>query len=383
MSNLDIERKTILFVAPFQSKFQISMFEALQSFGWNMEVFNYNHYTQNNIWANIQAAYLFGPIINRINETLVEKCASIKPDVVFIYKGIYFSSKTMIRIRSFSNLIVSYNPDNPFGNFSVKYAKKYIDKRNLLLSILVAIKRSISFTRLWRNYIKTISFYDINFVPRKSQVSEYKKVGAKDVHFLHWHYIPTLHRPVELTTDDKRNYESDVVLIGRFEPDGRRECIESLLDVGVHVRVFGTGWKHNLSRKMKKILGKSIKPIYGEDYAKALCASKIALNFQAKLNKDTSTIRCFEIPACCTLLLSERTDEMKEIFKEDKEAVYFSNSEELISKVQYLLNNPQKRTDIAFSGYKRCISEGYDVFSRMSYVSDVIMDKLTTEFNYR
>jgi hypothetical protein len=150
-----------------------------------------------------------------------------------------------------------------------------------------------------------------------------------------------------------------------------------LIDAGIHVRVFGTGWDPYLTKKLKRAFGPSIKPLYGDEYVKALCASKMALCFMSKLNKDTSTIRCFEIPACGILLLSERTNELKdELYEEDKEAVYFSDKVELVEKVKMLLDQPEKREAIANAGHERCLSSGRDVVSRMRIWDDVVCKRL-------
>jgi len=96
----------------------------------------------------------------------------------------------------------------------------------------------------------------------------------------------------------------------------------------------------------------------------------------SKLNNSTHTTRSFEIPACGALLLSERTNEMKELFEEDKEAVYFSDKEELVQKVQLLLKEPERRNAIAASGHRRCISDGHDVDSRIRDWSNLVRSKL-------
>jgi len=369
-------KNKILFVILVKSEFQRSMVRALESFGWFIEVFDWHDYLPNNLWNKIQCEYLIGPVIKKVNNALVKTYNITRPDVVFIYKGIYVFSKTLKYFKSFGSLVISYNPDNPFGNFDYQYAKKYKIINNPLLSKLIAIKKGIYYKRLWTNYIKTIPLYDINFVPRKSQILDYLKIGAREVHLLYWHYVPELHHPIKLSDDDIERFDSDVVFIGRYEPDDRRDCIEALIDTGYHVRLFGTGWDYYLTKKMRNVFGKSIHPVYGMDYTKAICASKIVLNFNAKLNKDTSTIRCIEIPACGGLLLSERSEELLRLFKEDKEAVYFSNSNELLEKVNDLLNNHEKRKTIALSGYNKCISSGHDVYSRMREWDSIIYNKL-------
>ena len=109
MSDSVIEKMKILFVADFQSKFQLGMFEALQSLGWVVEKFSRQDYIQKSIWGKAQAKYLFGPAIKRINEALIEKCNSLKPDVIFIYKGIYLWPQTITQLKHCTRLVVSYN----------------------------------------------------------------------------------------------------------------------------------------------------------------------------------------------------------------------------------------------------------------------------------
>ena len=69
-----------------------------------------------------------------------------------------------------------------------------------------------------------------------------------------------------------------------------------------------------------------IEPVFGDDYAKALCGAKVCLAFLSKLNRDSYTRRCFEIPACGNVMLAERTADLCRMFKEDEEACFFSSS---------------------------------------------------------
>ncbi|WGU68927.1 glycosyltransferase [Capnocytophaga canimorsus] len=45
--------------------------------------------------------------------------------------------------------------------------------------------------------------------------------------------------------------------------------------------------------------------------------------FLSKLNNDQYTRRCFEIPACGTMMLSERTPTLQEFYTENEEIVFF------------------------------------------------------------
>jgi len=111
-------------------------------------------------------------------------------------------------------------------------------------------------------------------------------------------------------------------------------------------------------------------PLWGEDYVSAICSFDINLCFLRKSNRDLQTTRTVEIPACGAFMIAERTDEHLEMFKEGKEAVFFSSNEELVGLVRYYLRNEEARLEIASAGRKRCLQSGYDYESRLGLVLD-------------
>ena len=58
--------------------------------------------------------------------------------------------------------------------------------------------------------------------------------------------------------------------------------------------------------------------MYADDYARALTGSQIGLGFLRKVCPDQHTTRTFEIPACGSMLLADRTDEHRGFFQEGK-----------------------------------------------------------------
>lgn len=86
-----------------------------------------------------------------------------------------------------------------------------------------------------------------------------------------------------------------------------------------------------------------------------LGSAKIGLNILRPQNESGHNIRTFEIPATGTLMLSERSLELLNLFEEDREAVYFSSPDELNKKVEHLLQNDSLTKSIAAAGYKKAI----------------------------
>jgi spore maturation protein CgeB len=90
----------------------------------------------------------------------------------------------------------------------------------------------------------------------------------------------------------------------------------------------------------------------------------MCLGFLSKLNRDDYTYRCFEIPACGSLLLAERTPTLEKIFQENEEAVFFSSVEEMLEKVLWLRQHPEEITRIAAAGRKRVLTDGHSNYDR-------------------
>ena len=91
----------------------------------------------------------------------------------------------------------------------------------------------------------------------------------------------------------------------------------------------------------------------GTDYNHTINQCEIAIVFLSKLNSDTYTRRCFEIPATKTLMLSEYTEDLDKMFPSDECAVYFKTPVEMVEKSRYLLSQPEEIKRIAENGYQR------------------------------
>src|SRR5690606_9234510 len=119
----------------------------------------------------------------------------------------------------------------------------------------------------------------------------------------------------------------EVAFVGLAEAS-RFETVSTLLSEGIPVKLAGRGWR-NFLRKHRgnpalHFVGEFLG---GEDYTRFLSSSRFALGLLSKRFPELHTTRTFEIPACGTVLVTERNRETSTFFGED-EAAFFSSPEE-------------------------------------------------------
>lgn len=203
-------------------------------------------------------------------------------------------------------------------------------------------------------YTHGLPLYDMVFTTKAYNLEELRRLGARRTELFLDSFDETVHRPMELSEEDKKKFGADVGFIGTFEK-ARAGAIRFLEENGVSVRVWGNGWGED-------------RPLYGDDYVKAINATKINLCFLRKANRDEVTSRSVEIPACGAFMLAERTKRHLEFFKEGKEAVFFGTNEELLTRVRYYLEHNEMRQRIARSGRERCLKSGYDMRTQLTSI---------------
>jgi len=295
------------------------------------------------IFLRLQNKFIVGPLVNKINRDFVSEVIYQEPDLIFVYRGthILYQSIKAIKLKVPSCKIVGYNNDDPFSPTQPKY--------------------------YWRHFLKSIPYYDFVFAYRKRNLIEYEAAGAKKTALLRSWYVPDRSFNVQLSASEKLLFDCDVVFAGHYEADDRLTSFEEIIKQGYIFRLFGPTKDWAEPSKKSRLLGKlaPIKMAWGDDYNKALSGSKIALCFLSKLNRDTYTRRCFEIPATKTFLLSEYSDDLASLYKEGVEAEYFRDRDEMLRKMKFYLENPDARKKIADAGFDRAKVSGYDIDSRM------------------
>lgn len=328
-----------------------AVFNAFKALGHEVLKFAWHGYFKpsNRIDAfnkKVQNKLIAGPIVWKLNRDLISAATEFVPDVVFVYRGTHITASTLNKLKGLlpKVTLVGYNNDDPFAK-GHPYS-------------------------LWRHFFKAVPIYDLMLAYRHHNLDDFLRIGAKRVELLRSWYFPERNHPVGLSAEDSEKYECDVVFIGHYEADDRKQYLEELVRQGFKLRLFGPGYDWNPvledSQELKSHIPVSL--VWGEEYNKALCGAKVALCFLSKLNRDTYTRRCFEIPATRTLMLSEYTDDLASLYKGGEEADYFRTQDELIGKVRLYLGDEKLRLVVAANGYQRVMTDGHDVVSRMKQV---------------
>ncbi|EOG7649449.1 TPA: glycosyltransferase [Vibrio parahaemolyticus] len=285
------------------------------------------------LYYRFQNKFTFGPVINQINKDLIKHTTEFQPDLVFIYRGTHLFGKTIRSIRKNGCRVFSYNNDDPF---SPNYPKYY-----------------------WRLHKEIVKECDVVYAYRLANINDYRNIGVENVKLLRSYYVSSSNFCIPGVVKD-----IDIVFIGHFENDGRDSLMLSLFESEYNVKLFGTGWeKSPFYNEIVKLNG-PIKPVY-KDYNLTINRSKIALVFLSKLNRDTYTRRCFEIPSTKTMMLSEYSEDLSSLFEPNVEAFFFKNKTEFENKIDYLLNNKEVIERVSLSGYKRIIHDGHEVKDRV------------------
>ena len=334
---------------------EVAVVDAFKKLDHQVEPFYWQNYfnSQNpvkRLWQRIQNKFLIGPTLNKVNAGLLYAAVKFNPKLIFIYRGthIYPHTITAIHQKLPSCVVYGYNNDDPFANGHPSW--------------------------LWRHFLKSVPQYDLVFAYRHHNLDDFKKIGARRVELLRSWFLPDQNYPVVLTKKEKATYECDVVFIGHYENDGRLEYFEEIVRNGYKLKLFGPGYEWNHLLVKSKVLN-HLAPVYlvwNENYNKALSGAKIALCFFSKLNRDTYTRRCFEIPASGTLLLSEYSDDLASLYQAGVDADYFKTKEELIRKIEVYLGDESLCDRVAANGNQRTINDGHDIVSRMAKVLDLV-----------
>jgi spore maturation protein CgeB len=283
-------------------------------------------------------AYRFyeGPAVNAINAAVSTWLASRSFDLAWVDKAVFLQRETVSALRVKSRRLVHFTPDTAF------YANRS------------------------RHFFATLRMFDVLVTTKSFEAELYAERGAAHLMYLATQgFDPSVHFPrAEAAQKTKA-----VAFVGLAEKS-RASVIAALLDSGITVRLAGSGWRSFVRRmRSSNLLNFEGNAVFGDAYARLLSECWVGLGLLSKRFPELHTTRTFEIPACGSILATERNSETTALF-DDSEALFFDDATDLTRKIRELFEDgaSTRLSELAMRGNQRVISDHRDYPAILSKV---------------
>ena len=238
----------------------------------------------------------------------------------------------------------------------------------LILPALEHLRRKKFLTAMWfvENYRhltywqQLAAGYDFWFVIQQEPcIAALKRAGAKDVRYLPMAADPSLHRPLELTREEREEYGSDVSFVGAGYAN-RREIFPRLVGQGWKFKLWGNEWDG--ATGLTSVLQRNGARVDTDTCQKIFNASSVNLNLHswagAGFDPDGDFVnpRTFELAACGAFQLTDRRSLMPDLFTEHEIAT-LSSPDELPLEITRWLREPEQRAAMATQARRRVLAE--------------------------
>lgn len=296
-----------------------------------------------------------GSLTDEVNSSVLQAAHAVRPDLVWTEKQEFLRADTVHALRALGARVVHFTPD-PY--FSLDWKR----------------------TRIMDD---ALGAFDVLVYCKSYERPQYEHVGAPLV-YMPLGYCDEVHRPLP---DRDPRWTCAAGFLGGWEPR-REHLLHAIAAAGVDLKVFGGYWdflRHGRWSLRSAVILRQLAAgepfefhrdpllarahqggeVYGDDYARALTGAAIGLGFLRRCAPDQHTTRTFEIPACGSMLLGDRTDEHQALFEEGIEAEYFGDVTELIDKARFYTTHGSARDKVAASGRQRCIDSRYAYIHRL------------------
>lgn len=179
---------------------------------------------------------------------------------------------------------------------------------------------------------KTCEYFHFCSTTERRFMEKYKQIGYSNIRYANWHSNPDAYSTVSCK---KRLLAG---FIGALNGD-RINFLNQLAANDINVGMISNA------------------PF--EEMIHLYSSCLVGLNFtkSASDNKRQMKARIFEIPATRTMLLTEYVDGIEEFFDIETEIMTFNEGAELVEKVKWAAQNPEKAFNIAAAGHRRFMME--------------------------
>lgn len=305
----------------------------LNSLGWNAQDLIVNCLSMQTAWARensvsysalalkVPHRFFRLPLLGRrlaalpgLAEIALAQLRTIRPDVLYCQDLSFFTPEMLASLRSHVKLVV--------GQIACPLPpESFLKGYDLILT---------SFP---------------HFVPRLQSLgvaSEYFRIGFD---------ARVLERLGEVPKDVDASFVG-----GISRHHGKAVPVLEYLAKNTPMQFFGYG-ADSLDRN-SPIVARHHGEVWGLDMYRALARSRITLNRHINVaENNANNMRLYEATGVGSLLLTDRKDNLDELFEVGKEVVAYSSQEEAAELIRYYLAHPEEATAIAKAGQARTLRD--------------------------
>ena len=267
------------------------------------------------------------PFLRRFSRSVVERCAGLRPVAAIATGNAPLNQSAVEALRAMGIRCVNYSTDDPW-NPGMRAG--------------------------W--HLRALPEYQVVFTTRQANIACLRRLGCRDVRYLPFGYDDELFRPVP----PPHAAAPDVLFVGGADRD-RIRFMSSFLRSGPRIALAGDYWQRYHDFRPYAL---------GHQPPEALCrltaAAKVNLCLVRRANRDGHVMRSFEIAGVGGCMLAEDTQEHRDIFGAEGEAVmYFRGPEEAACKAQALLSDDDTRARLALALRGRIAKGGHTYRHRL------------------
>ena len=239
-----------------------------------------------------------------------------------------------------------------------------------VITVLWFVEDYLRFT-YWREIAQ---FFDFVFtIQRGACIEQIKAAGAGQVHYLPTACDPEIHRPVELSTEERERWGSLVSFVGAGYHN-RQQMFANFANQPF--KIWGTEWP--LCRPFDSLVQEGGRRIAVDEYVKIFNATDINVNLHSSAEKngvdpygDFLNPRTFELAACGAFQLVDEREYLAECFTPGEEIVTFNGLQDLQNKIEYYSQRPDERIAIAARARERVLRD-HTYEQRLRQLLDIV-----------
>lgn len=323
-SERDSRETVLLYGRSSRSSLAASYGRAFRELGWRVECVEADPAARDLAWwaRSDMARSLMRPSLRlrrlasrRRNESFNDWALERRPDLVLVINGAFLMADTVASIRRAGIPVVVFHPDAPLpGNPNHR-----------------------------PEHLPVVREADVCFIWSRRLMERLDEEGARRVAYLPFAWDPKVFPYIKSGSQPG----PDVVFVGGW--DEQREVLLEPVARHFDLQLWGPDYWGSRTRPGSPLRrcwqGRALR---GREAAEVVARAGIALNVLREQNlPDGTNMRTFEVPGAGGFLLATRTRGATELFPESEAGAYFDTREELLQKIAYYLERPEKRQAIA------------------------------------